>query len=126
MAITNRKRCTFGKSCSATCISKKYFCIVELGPEIEKMLKQARDRVRSMFGSKDTRKDTGDAFASNQVSKATQLAKEYKSLPKGDPRKKELGEEIRKMAFKVGSQKGYDSLTMKMRKRGVDLSDYYD
>ena len=125
--VTERKRCKFGKSCSATCISKNFFCIVELGPEIAKMLKQSRDLVRGVHGKKDNRGDRGHYFVTRlDVKKAEELAKQYKSLPKNHPDRSKIAEQIKDLGFKVGSMKGYDDLRIRMRSPNFDINKHYD
>lgn len=42
-----RKRCTLGKSCGATCISKLKVCLLDLGEEMSRALKLARNELRA-------------------------------------------------------------------------------
>ena len=43
-----QKRCTKGKSCGATCISRPDRCVLELGPVLSKSLTQAREKIGVM------------------------------------------------------------------------------
>lgn len=123
---TGRKRCRFGKSCSAACISKEFFCIVELGPEIAAMLKNARGLVSKRFGKKDFRGGHSGLGIHQNVAEATKLAREYNKLPKDDPKRKELRKRISDLGVKVGSVKGYDDLTLRMRSPKFDINKHYD
>ena len=54
------KRCTLGKSCGATCIDAQERCVLELGPEIQKVLPKVRKLIQTArgvaenYGSLDT------------------------------------------------------------------------
>lgn len=78
-----KKRCYRGKSCGTTCISKGYFCIMELGPELASMLKEVRNLWR----------DNRSRMYDREVNRIEKLYKTYQKMPDG-PAKERIKQRI--------------------------------
>lgn len=101
-----KKRCNYGKSCGATCISRNKLCLIELGPEAVKAIKYARSLIQKLYGKRDNPNDR-QLFVRVANEKIEKLSKELSALPKNSPRRKEIVNEIRKIEESSASARGY-------------------
>lgn len=104
---TGKKRCNYGKSCGATCISRYKLCLIELSPEVVKALKYARSLVQKLHGKRENPSGRNQLFVKVANEKIEKLSKELSGLPKDSPRRKEIVKEIREIERSSASARGY-------------------
>ena len=95
------KKCSIGKSCSATCIAQGKACVVEAGPEVSRALTQVSQRLSSASDYSDWRPVAQGNYG--KVSISPDGTRAVKELLVGDDGKKgEFGEFEVELATKMG------------------------
>lgn len=112
---SGKKRCSRGKSCGTTCISRAYLCVMNMHPELVAQLKYARALVRRRHGKKHTHYGTNKRLAPDTGGfdqsrrEIYKLSREYKKLPPGSKRRAEIQRRIFELETSRGSRRGYDN-----------------